>query len=54
MGLFTHQNDHKHEPYFFGNETLFFQYKTTPKNLDLSSKTVLDLWDCLGGVKVVL
>ena len=30
----------------------FFMPKQ-PKNLDPSYKTYLDLWDCLGGVKLV-
>ena len=30
----------------------FFSSKNNPKNLDLSYKTDLDLWDCLGRVKL--
>ena len=33
---------------------LFFSFQNNPKNLDLSYKTDLDLWDCLGRVKPVL
>ena len=29
----------------------FFSFQNNPKNLDLSYKTDLDLWDCLGKVK---
>ena len=32
----------------------FFPSKITPKNQDLSYKMGLDLWDCLGRVKLVL
>ena len=32
----------------------FFSLQNDPKNLDPSSKTDLDLWDCLGRVKLVL
>ena len=31
-----------------------FSFQNNPKNLDLSYKTDLDLWDCLGRVKLVL
>ena len=31
----------------------FIPFKTVPKNLDPSYKTDLDLWDCLGKVKLV-
>ena len=41
-------------PYFFGYKTKYFPSKNNPKNLDLSYKTDLDLWDCLGRVKSVL
>ena len=41
-------------PYFFGYKTEFFFILNNPKNLDLSYKTDLDLWDCLGKVKIVL
>ena len=36
--------------YFFGYKTGFF----SSKNIDLSYKMDLDLWDCLGRVKLVL
>ena len=32
----------------------FFYFQNNPKNLDPSYKMDLDLWDCLGRVKVVL
>ena len=41
-------------PYLFGYKTELFYFQNNPKNLDLSYKTDLDLWDCLGRVKVVL
>ena len=31
-------------PFFF----CFFSFQNNPKNLDVSIKTDLDLWDCLG------
>ena len=31
-----------------------FSFQNNPKDLDLSYKTDLDLWDCLGRVNVVL
>ena len=31
-----------------------FSFENNPKDLDLSYKTDLDLWDCLGSVKLVL
>ena len=31
-----------------------FFFQNNPKNLDLSYKMDLDLWDCLGRVKLVL
>ena len=31
-----------------------FSFQNNPKNLDSSYKTDLDLWDCLGRVKLVL
>ena len=40
--------------YFFGYKTEFFSFQNNPKNLDLSCKTDLDLWDCLGRVNPVL
>ena len=30
-----------------------FSFKYNPKNLDLSYKTYLDLWDCLGRVNLI-
>ena len=41
-------------PYFFGYKTEFFSFQNNPKDLDPSYKTDLDLWDCLGRVKLVL
>ena len=41
-------------PYFFGYKTVFFSFQNNPKDLDPSYKTDLDLWDCLGRVKLVL
>ena len=41
-------------PYFFGYKTEFFSFQNNPKDLDPSCKTDLDLWDCLGRVKLVL
>ena len=32
----------------------FFFFQNNPKDLDLSYKMDLDLWDCLGRVKLVL
>ena len=41
--------------YFFSYKTqFFFPSKTIKKNLDPSNKTDLDLWSCLGRVKLVL
>ena len=39
-------------PYFFDYKTEFFSFHYIPKDLDLSYKTDLDLWDCLGRVKI--
>ena len=39
---------------FFGYNTEFFSFLSNPKNLDPSSKMGLDLWDCLGRVKLIL
>ena len=39
-------------PYFFGYKTEFFSYQNNPRHLDPSYKTDLDLWDCLGSVKL--
>ena len=41
-------------PYFFEYKTEFFSFQNNPKDLDPSCKTDLDLWDCLGRVKLVL
>ena len=40
-------------PYFFGYKTEFYSFLNSPKNLDLSCKTDLDLCDCLGRVKLI-
>ena len=32
----------------------FLSFQNTPKNLDLSYKTDLDLWDCIGRAKLIL
>ena len=44
----------KDVPYFFGYKTEVFSFQNNPKDLDPSCKTDLDLWDCLGRVKLVL
>ena len=41
-------------PYFFGYKREFLSFQNNPKNLDLSYKTDLDLWACLGKVNLVL
>ena len=41
-------------PYFFGYKTEVFSFQNNPKDIDPSCKTDLDLWDCLGRVKLVL
>ena len=41
-------------PYFFGYKMEFFSFQNNLKDLDPSCKTDLDLWDCLGRVKLVL
>ena len=41
-------------PYFFAYKAVFFSFQNNPKNLDPSYKMDLDLWDCLGRVKLVL
>ena len=41
-------------PYFFDYKTEFFSFLNNPKDLDPSCKMDLDLWDCLGRVKLVL
>ena len=38
-------------PSFFGYKTVF-SFQNNPKDLDLSCKTDLDLWDCLGMGKI--
>ena len=40
--------------YFFSYQTVFFPFQDNFKNLDPSYKMDLDLWDCLGRVKLVL
>ena len=45
---------HEDLPYFFGYKMEFFSFQNNPKDLDPSCKTDLDLWDCLGRVKLVL
>ena len=40
--------------YFFAYKTEFFSFLNKPKNLDPSYKKDLDLWDCLGRVKLLL
>ena len=39
-------------PYFFDYKTGFFSFQNNPKDLDPSCKMDLDLWDCLGRVKI--
>ena len=41
-------------PYLFGYKMEFISFQNNPKDLDLSCKTDLDLWGCLGRVKLVL
>ena len=41
-------------PYFFGYKMEFFSFQNNHKDLDLSYKMDLDLWDCLGRLKLVL
>ena len=41
-------------PYFFDYKTEFLSFQNNPKDLDPSCKTDLDLWGCLGRVKLVL
>ena len=38
--------------YFFGYKTVF-SFQNNPKDLDPSYKMDLDLWDCLGGMKLI-
>ena len=44
----------KELPYFFGYKMEFLSFQNNPKDLDPSYKKDLDLWDCLGRVKLVL
>ena len=44
--IFTHTIMAKRIPYFFGYKTEIFSFQNNPKDLDL--------WDCLGRVKLVL
>ena len=39
-------------PYFFDYKTEFFSFQNNPKDLDPSCKMDLDLWNCLGMVKI--
>ena len=41
-------------PYFLVNIDGVLSFQNNPKNLDPSYKMDLDLWDCLGRVKLVL
>ena len=41
-------------PYFFCYKMEFFSFQNNTKYLDLSYQTDLDLWDCLGRVKLIL
>ena len=40
--------------YFFSYKTEFFSIQSNAKNLFSSIKMDLDLWDCLGKVKLIL
>ena len=40
--------------FFFAYKTEFFFFQNNLKDLDPAYKTDLDLWDCLGRVKLVL
>ena len=40
--------------YFFSYKTEFFSFQNNPKDLDRSYKMDLELWNCLGRVKLVL
>ena len=40
--------------YFIGYKTEFVSFRNNPKDLHPSCKTDLNLWDCLGRVKLVL
>ena len=52
-GMVHHYNMVFILPYFFRYKTPIFFFKNITKNLDLSYNLV-NLWDCLGGVKLVL
>ena len=39
--------------FFFHYKMEFFSFQNNPKNLDLSYKTDLDLWNRLGRVKLI-
>ena len=39
-------------PYFFDYKMGVFSFQNSPKDLDPSCKMDLDLWDCLGRVKI--
>ena len=46
-----------HVLYLFGyniSQSFFFSFRKKSKNLGLSYKTDLDLWDCFGRVKLLL
>ena len=53
-GLSPYTGRQTKTPFFFGYKIELFPSKTIPKDLDPSYKTDLDLWDCLGKVKLVL
>ena len=40
-------------PYVFGYKREFVSFQNNPKNLDPSYKMDIDLWDCLGKVKLI-
>ena len=42
-----------HVPYFFDYKMEFYSFLNSPKNLDPSYKMDLDIFDCLGRVKLV-
>ena len=39
---------------FIGYKMEFFSFQNNPKIVDQSYKTNLDLWDCLGRIKLIL
>ena len=45
---------YKKLPHFFGYKWDIFSFQNNSKNLDLSYKTDVDLWDCLGKENFVL